>query len=227
MSTFLKYKQKKFTIDFRCVINCGPTVIPSVKLSTESICQGLQCSNIKSYDWTLYEGDQPVSNSSGMVWRKRSDLQLIASTPLNSSVIVIKENSLFGGRSYRLVVSVQTADGFPGLSAYDILTASSPLDGECSIQPASAIALKTYFNLSCSGWKSDNGPLSYLFQYRLQNGLNNIIYHGLNNSLIFQLPSGVLTYNYTLNITVTVTDKNGASAPAVNFSVQVGLRLST
>ena len=116
---------------FRCIINCGPAVIPSVKLSTALNCQGSECSDITSWDWILYEKDQSFSNGS-MKWRKRSDLKSIASTPLNSSVIVIKENTLVGGRNYRLAVFVGTAEGLSGMSAYDMKTTLIPTGGECS-----------------------------------------------------------------------------------------------
>ena len=213
-------KTRYDVIDFRCLINCGIKVIPSVKLSTESICEGSQCSNITSYNWVLYEQGETVSNDSGL-WRTRSDLQLMASTPLNSSVIVIKEDSLVGGKNYRLAVFVGTAAGHSGMSAYDISTAFHPSGGECSIKPASGISLETNFTLSCSGWKSNSEQLTYRFQYQLHNGINNVIYHGMNNLVVSQLPSGALSDNYTLNVTATVSDKDGPPAPVVKMSVQV------
>ena len=191
-------------------------MIPSVKLSTKSVCQGSRCSDITTYDWILYEEDQSVLNSS-VVWRKRDDLQLLTSTPLNSSFIVIKENSLLGGRNYRLAVFVLTSDGLSGMSAYSISTTLPPIGGECSIKPTSGISLETNFTLSCSGWKSDSEPLSYQFQYQLYNGLNSVIYHGLNNSVVSQLPSG------DLNFSATVTDKNGVAASVMNLTVKVGV----
>ena len=211
---------------FRCIINCGPAVIPSVKLSTALNCQGSECSDITSWDWILYEKDQSFSNRS-MKWRKRSDLKSIASTPLNSSVIVIKENTLVGGRNYRLAVFVGTAEGLSGMSAYDMKTTLIPTGGECSIVPASGNSLATYFNLSCSGWKTHSAPLSYQFQYKLQHSLSSVIYHGLNNSITSQLPPGDLSHNFTLNFTATVTDKDGASIRVVNLSVQVGFKFCT
>ncbi|XP_078381460.1 uncharacterized protein LOC144664226 [Oculina patagonica] len=52
----------------RCLINCGPKLVPSVKLSIETMCQGSQCSNITSYNWMFYQGDQ----SNPIVWRVHS-----------------------------------------------------------------------------------------------------------------------------------------------------------
>ena len=54
-------------------------------------------------------------------------------------------------------------------------TAIPPRGGDCSITPPSGISLETNFSLSCSNWESDNTPLSYQFQYRLENGLYNVI----------------------------------------------------
>ena len=204
---------------FRCLINCGPKVVPSVKLSIESICQGYQCSNISSYHWMLYQRDK----SNPTVWKQSNDLHLMTSTPLNSSRLVIKENSFNSGMNYRLAILVTSENSFAGISAYDILTSSPPVGGTCSIEPSSGIALRTYFTLSCSGWTSSNTPLSYQFQLQLFHGLTSVVYHGLNTSVESLLPSGDLSQNFTLKLNVTVIDSNGASATYANLSVQVGL----
>jgi len=145
------------------------------------------------------------------------DLNLITTTPLDSSSIVIKEDSLEGGKYYRLALFVQTTDGPSGMSAHDISTASPPKGGTCFITPSRGIALKTDFNLTCSDWKSDSTPLSYQFQYQLENGLYSMIYHGLNSTVISWLQPG----KHAIKIIVIVADRYGASAPAINLSVQV------
>ncbi|KAJ7353947.1 hypothetical protein OS493_031088 [Desmophyllum pertusum] len=203
----------------RCLINCRQKVIPSVKLSIESICQGSQCSNITSYRWILYE-ENPCDQ---IVRKRRNYLKLMASTPLDSKRIVIKDKSLIGGKNYRLTVLVRTTDDFMGMSAFEFSAALPPSGGTCTIEPASGIALTTYFNLSCSNWTNYSIPLSYQFRYRLHNGLTSVVYHGLNNSVVSQLPSGDMSHNFTLNFTVTVTDSNGASTTYVDLSVQVRL----
>ena len=199
------------------MINCGPDIITSIKLSIESICQGSQCSTITSYSWILYQGDQ----SDPVTWKRKSDLRLMASTPLNSSRIVVKKNSFIGDEKYRLTVLVTNADGFAGMSAYDFSTSLPPEGGTCSIEPSSGISLKTYFNLSCSGWTTYNTPLSYQWRYQLSNGLNSVVYHGLNTSVVSLLPSGDVSNNFMLDFTVTVTDSYGASTQFLNLSTQV------
>ena len=88
--------------------------------------------------------------------------------------------------------------------------------------PPSGISLKTYFNLSCSDWKSDNTPLSYLFQYRLENGLYNVLYHGVNNNINTSwMPLGKNEDNFTVKFKATVTDNFGISASPVALTVQV------
>ena len=201
---------------FRCIINCEPKISPSVKLSIQSQCYGQQCSNISSYQWILYKQYSPDA-----VWRRIQELQLITTTPNNSRSIVIKEDSLDSGKYYRLAVFVQTMDGQRGMSAHDISTASPPTNGTCSITPSNGTSLKTNFNLSCSDWESDSNPLSYRFQYQLQNGLHGLLYDGSNSSVSSWLPSGNLSWNYTVKVNVTVSDKNGVSAATVNLSVQV------
>ena len=202
---------------FRCIINCEPKISPSVKLSIQSQCYGLQCSNISSYQWILYEQYSSGKNND-TVWRR---IQVITTTPLNSSSIVIQEDSLNGGKYYRLTVFVQTMNGQQGMSAEDISTASPPTNGTCSITPSNGTSLKTYFTLSCSDWDSDSTPLSYRFQYQLQNGLHGLLYDGSDSSVSSWLPSGNLSWNYTVKVNVTVTNKNGVSATTDQLRVQV------
>ena len=207
-----------FHVTFRCIINCEPKISPSVKLSIQSQCYGLQCSNISSYQWILYEQYSTATNDD-TVWRKRQDLQLITTTPNNSRSIVIKEDSLDGGKYYRLAVFVETMDGHQGMSAHDISTASPPTNGTCSITPSSGTSLKTSFTLSCSDWESDSKPLSYRFQY-----LHGLLYDGSNSSVSSRLRSGSLSWNCTVRVNVTVTNDYGVSAPTFPLSVQALLR---
>ena len=202
------------------MINCGVKISRSVKLSIQSQCQGSQCSKISSYEWVLYEQNKSAPNTDP-VWQRMDDLQRFAVTPINSSDIVIKENSLDGGKNYRLMLFVRTTDGLPGMCAYDISTASPPTGGRCTINPSSGFSLNTDFNLSCSDWITDVTPLTYQFQYQLDNGLYSVVYHGLNNSIISWLPPGNRSDNYKVHFLIAVTNKYGASAPTVNLSVRV------
>ena len=197
---------------FRCIINCEPKISPSVKLSIQSQCYGLQCSNISTYQWILYEQCSSGKNND-TVWRR---IQAITTTPLNSSSIVIKEDSLDSGKYYRLTVFVQTMNGQQGMSAEDISTASPPTNGTCSITPSNGTSLKTYFILSCSDWESDSNPLSYRFQY-----LHGLLYDGSNSSVSSRLRSGSSSSNYIVEVMVTVTNDYGVSAPTFPLSVQV------
>ena len=152
-------------------------------------------------------------------------MQSITATPLNSSDIAINENSLDGRKNYRLVLFVRTKDGIEGLSAYDIVTATPPSGGRCVIIPSSGISFETDFNLSCSDWVSDATPLTYQFQYRLDNGLYSMVYYGVNNTVISWLPPGNQSHKYKVEILATVTNSYGVSAPTVNISVRVSSEL--
>ena len=205
----------------RCLVNCELKISTSVKLSIQSQCRGPQCAKISSYQWILYQQYLSARNND-TVWRKIQHLQLFTTTPLDSSSIVIKQDSLEGGNNYRLALFVQTVDGPSGMSAHDISTASPPTGGTCSITPSRGIALKTDFNLTCNDWKSDSNSLSYQFQYQLENGLYGMIYHGLNSTVISWLPPG----KHAVKLIAIVTDRYGASAPAINLTAQVVHSLS-
>lgn len=208
------------TVDFfRCFINCKPKISPSIKLSVQSRCQGLQCSKISSHEWILY---QETKRNSSTVWSRKQNLHLIASTLLNLSDIVIQGGSLPGGNKYRLVLFVVTTQGLPGMSAYDFSTGLPPSEGKCSISPTNGTSLKTYFYLNCSSWKSESTPLSYQFQYRLENGLYNVLYRGVNSTVVTSwIPPGNNADNYNLKVICTVTDSFGISASPISLTVKV------
>ena len=190
--------------------NCQPKVSPLVKLSIKSQCRGLQCSKISSYKWRLY---QHFKRNTSFIWQRKHNLRLVTSTPLNSSDIVIKGGSLTGGNKYRLALFITITDVLRRMNAYDYSIAIPPTGGNCSISPPSGISLKTDFNLSCSNWESDNTPLSYQFQYRLENGLYSVLYRGVNKNIsTSSIPPGNSTDNFTVKVIATVTDNFGISA---------------
>ncbi|XP_027058239.1 sperm receptor for egg jelly-like, partial [Pocillopora damicornis] len=203
----------------RCFFNCQPKVSPLVKLSIKSQCRGLQCSKILSYEWRLY---QQFKRNTSFTWQRKHNLRLITSTPLSSSDIVIKGGSLTGGNTYRLALFITITDGLRGMNAYDFSTARPPTGGNCSITPPSGISLKTDFNLRCSNWESDNTPLSYQFQYRLEDGLYDVLHRGVNNNIsTSSIPPGHSTDNFTVKVIATVTDNFGISASPVTLTVQI------
>ncbi|XP_022787369.1 polycystic kidney disease protein 1-like 2 [Stylophora pistillata] len=107
------------------------------------------------------------------------------------------------------------------MGAYDISTTSAPTGGTCTIAPSSGISLETDFKLTCSNWRSDSIPLSYQFQYQLENGLYSMLFHGYNNTVSSWLPPGNLSENFNVKVKVIITDDVGASASVANLSVQV------
>ena len=125
---------------------------------------------------------------------------------------------------YRLALFITTNDGLWAMSAYDISTALPTTRGTCSITPSSGISLESHFNLSCINWTSDSTPLSYRFQYRLENGMYTVLYHGVNNSIVtFGIPPGNNAEKFTMRFNVVVTDNFGISASPVNLTAQVSL----
>ena len=128
-------------------------------------------------------------------------------------------DSVSGLLGVRIGTDSNTFDFFTALTP----TAIPPRGGECSITPPSGISLETNFSLSCSNWESDNTPLSYQFQYRLENGLYNVLYRGANNNITTSwIPPGNSTDNFTVKVNATVTDNFGISASLVSLKVQVG-----
>ena len=111
-------------------------------------------------------------------------------------------------------------DGLRGMTAYDYSIAIPPTRGNCSIIPPSGISLKTDFSLSCSDWESDSTPLFYQFQYRLENGMCNVLYRGFNDNIgTSWIPPGINADNFVVKFIATVTDNFGISASPVSLTL--------
>ena len=74
-------------------------------------------------------------------------------TELNLPGIIIKKDALAGDVTYRLKVNVNQAHGPAGISSYQFRTNAPPDGGQCTVKPLNGSALKTLFNIQCSGWK--------------------------------------------------------------------------
>ena len=74
-------------------------------------------------------------------------------TELNLPGIIIKKDALAGNVAYRLKVSVTQAHGPAGISSYQFRMNAPPEGGQCTVKPLNGSALKTLFNIQCSGWK--------------------------------------------------------------------------
>ena len=74
-------------------------------------------------------------------------------TELNLPSIIIKKDALAGDVTYRLKVNVTQAHGPPGISSYQFRMNAPPEGGQCTVKPLNGSALKTPFNIQCSGWK--------------------------------------------------------------------------
>ena len=74
-------------------------------------------------------------------------------TELNLPGIIIKKDALAGNVAYRLKVSVIQAHSPGGISSYQFRMNAPPEGGKCTVKPLDGIALKTLFNIQCSGWK--------------------------------------------------------------------------
>ena len=74
-------------------------------------------------------------------------------TELNLPGIIIKKDALAGDVSYQLKVSVTHAHGPTGISSYQFRMNAPPEGGQCTVKPLNGSALKTLFNIQCSGWK--------------------------------------------------------------------------
>ncbi|PFX14626.1 Polycystic kidney disease protein 1-like 2 [Stylophora pistillata] len=191
----------------------------------------------KQVDWKTKKGFSAAVNESAINYYGKGSGETISlnteALSLNQTYIVKLEvtKDIRISSVYQVVhllegdppkIYQRTKEDVWGMSAYDISTALPPTGGKCLITPPSGTSLKTDFNLSCSNWKSNSSPLSYEFQYRLQNGLSSVLYRGANNTIsASRIPPGNKADNFTVKFNVTVTDSLGISASPFPLTVQI------
>ena len=111
------------------------------------MCVGDACKSAR-YIWLL-SSLHPRDNKERAVTLTRN----MTETELSLPGIIIKKDALAGNVAYRLKVSVTQAHGPPGVSSYQFRMNAPPEGGKCAVKPLNGSALKTLFNIQCSGWK--------------------------------------------------------------------------
>ena len=158
----------------------------------------------------------------------------VASTPLSSDSLVLNPNSL--PHRVTLVFRITATDS--GGSAYADLSvevSAPPLAaagsgaalGVVQVSPASGLGLDTVFTALASGWEDIDLPLMYSFAYVVEDGAGvnqeptPISPFSPQGSAQMQLPGGVASGGYVVNVSVTVANAFGVRAQPVWFPLTV------
>ena len=201
-------------------MNCEPQANPSGKLSISSECPDKACKSTILYSWSLFFLESQRGKT--QTWQRVETPNISSSVSFPS--MVIKSNSLQGNKQYKLVVMGFLPDGIYGRASYTFQVNAPPTDGECYAKPRVGYVLTTHYKVWCTGWHDPDAPLKYEVIH-VQGTLETLLYYGGDAGAIVSLPLGD-GQNYTINITVRVSDRLG-SAALVRLQVQVLSRSST
>lgn len=200
------------------MINCQDKVNPSEKLSVSSDCSGSACKAKLIYSWSLfYLESQERTNPT---WQHDN----AAMNPHNISpygsfpIIVVKKNVLLGNRQYKLVVNGTLPSGSYGRASHIFQVNAPPRNGTCDVAPRFGHVLTTRYKFWCTGWYDPDGPFKYEIIH-VRGKEEFYLHYGGDAATIISLPLGD-GENYTMNITVRVSDSLGA-ASLVRLQLQV------
>jgi len=136
--------------------------------------------------------------------------------------MVIKKDTLHGNKVYKLVVVAFLPNGIYGRASYTFQVNAPPTDGACHAKPRVGHVLTTRYKVWCTGWYDPDAPLKYEVIH-VQGTLESLLYYGGDADATVLLPLGE-GQNYTINITVRVSDRLGAAA-LVRLQVQVSIQV--
>lgn len=200
------------------MVNCHKKVNPSEKLTVSSECSGNACNAKLTYSWSLLymESDEDTNST----WKTNNSLMKPRHISPHGSfpIIVIKKNVLQGNRRYKLTVKGNLPSGSYGLASHVFEVNAPPRDGTCDVEPRVGHVLTTRYRLGCTGWHDPDGPLKYEI-YHVRGKEESPLQYGENAATIITLPLGDGD-NYTINITVRISDRLGA-ASSVRLQLQV------
>ena len=182
-------------------------------------CKGSSCTNHLTYSWSLFVMDNRTS--AGETWRNDETTLPTRGNSSQTSYpnLIIKRNRLQGEHKYKLVVMAFLPDGNYGKASREFQVNSPPMGGRCDVDPPAGHVLSQKYKFWCSGWRDPDGPLHYEIVH-VHGMMESMLYYGGEANTAIELPLGIKGDNYTLNITVRVSDKFGAVA-MVALQVQV------
>nr|XP_047124646.1 uncharacterized protein LOC100213839 isoform X5 [Hydra vulgaris] len=218
----ITFSENVFDVQLICLINCDERLNFQQSTVFSYTCIDCERCIIQPY-WTILDDQENIPSELS---------QNNLSTSFNDTSLIINAGVLLESKNYTFILQV-ACTGLSFLSTFKIkkMTCSLPRPGACYISPLIGYAVKTSFNITCEGWSTAEGSLSYLFfyengQYKLSN--SNSGYMLLNSKTFYQsylnnilLGAGDEHNNYTVQLFVHIAGKYGAFIEFNSISIQV------
>ncbi|CAD5124542.1 DgyrCDS12820 [Dimorphilus gyrociliatus] len=218
-------------LSIECKSNCMRKVDASQSLKVIGKCDSCDMAkqHALTYSWSLYEQEDNTEK-----FNLVKEFQDLTNSGVTKRFLVLKENVLTFGKSYRLRFG-----NLEAYSEYDFSVNYPPYNGHCASNIPIGFALETYFIFKCEKWL-DEGPrqkrdpimdakqpvtLSYIFQYAVRGRDTTPIllfeYTGPKpETRKIQMPQGEEMHDNLIDIFVTIRDKQNTAAQ-VQFKIQV------
>ena len=198
----------------RCTMNCDSPASASSRISLRTDCNSKRCPVSFKYSWSLFRN---CGNASHPKWSSQTDFQSLLSTKVDSKNLVIKEQMLATGSSYKVKVDVKSPNGSFGWAAYQFYTLVVPSGGKCKGTQLDKKDVGSWVKITCQGWRDGNLPLSYESIQELEDGELDMLSYGVwPNSTVYIPPS----YKDVIRFKVAIVNVEGA-AYTTEFSIKV------
>lgn len=134
----------------------------------------------------IKNGSHPYSK-----WIPQTNFRSLLATKEDSKNLVIKQQMLEPGSSYRITVDVLSPNGSYGWAAYQFDTSAAPSGGTChGTQLDKEAARSVWLNITCHGWKDTSLPLRYEFYRKWKDETFNMLSYGVQSySVVHISPS--------------------------------------
>ena len=195
-------------------MNCGSPASASSRISLRTDCNSIRCPVSIKYGWSLLKND---GNYSHPKWFSQINFEDLLVTKVDSKNLVIKEQMLKPGSSYKIKVDVLSPNGSFGWAVRQFDTLAVPSGGTCHATLLDRKDVGSWLNITCQGWSDDNEPLTYEFFQESEDGELDMLSYGVwPYSVVYIPPSD----EDVARLRVAIVNVFGAANRA-GFSIKV------
>lgn len=125
-------------------------------------------------------------------WIPYTNFSNFLATQEDSKTLVVKQQMLVPGWSYRITVDTLSPDGSYGWAAYQFETLHAPSGGTCQVtQHNTEVAVGVWLNITCHDWKDNRVPLTYEFYHVSGDGQYDMLSYGVQSSTVLHITPSV------------------------------------
>ena len=166
-------------------MNCDSPASASSRTSFRTDCNSVRCPASLKYRWSLLRND---GNNSHLKWSTQRHFRDLLGTKVDSKNLVIKEQMLEPGSSYKIKVDVLSLNESFGWAVYQFDTLAVPSGGTCHATQLDRKAVGSWLNITCQGWSDENVPFTYEFFQESKTGKLDMLSYGVRPYSVVYIP---------------------------------------